>query len=131
MSDWENFLFLVGRVLIGIFFLWKASEKIRHWNDAANILKKKKVPYISYVLPLSTAIQLIGGLSIVLGLYTDIGATFLAIHMIVHMYKVHNFWNMNQGQERNFEKLSFMKDLAILGSLFLFIVIGSGPFSIY
>jgi putative oxidoreductase len=130
MSGWENLLFLLGRVLIGGFFLWKASEKIRHWNDAVSILKKKKVSHISYVLPISTAIQLIGGLSVILGFYTDIGATFLALHMIAHMYKIHGFWNMN-GQERNFEKLSFMKDLAILGELFIFIVIGSGPFSIY
>lgn len=130
MGDWENFLFLLGRILIGVFFLWKAMEKIKHWNESASILKKKKVPYISYVLPISTAVQLVGGAFIVLGLYTDIACAFLAIHMIVHMYKVHNFWNMS-GQEKNFEKLSFMKDLAILGSLFIFIVIGSGPFSIY
>lgn len=131
MEGLESLLFLLGRIAIGGFFLWKAVERMKHWNEAGDALKRKGVPYISYVLPATMLIQVIGGLSVVLGFYARGGAILLLAFMVFHMYKLHAFWKLNHGTEQMLEKLLFMKDLAIIGGLLLLLAVGGGHFSVH
>ena len=96
----ESLLFLIGRILLGAFFLWKAVERMQHWNEAGEALRRKKIPYVSHVLSLSMLFLVIGGLSIILGIYARGGALLLLIYMVAHMYKLHDFWSLGAGTER-------------------------------
>lgn len=127
----ESLLFLIGRILLGAFFLWKAVERMQHWNEAGEALRRKKIPYVSHVLSLSMLFLVIGGLSIILGIYARGGALLLLIYMVAHMYKLHAFWSLGAGTERTLEKLMFMKDLAIVGGLFLILAMGGGALSVH
>lgn len=127
----ESLLILIGRVLLGGFFLWKAAEKVLHWHETNEALRRKKIPYVSYILPVSMVFLVLGGLSVVLGVYARFGALLLLIYMVAHIYKLHAFWSLNAGTERTLEKLMFMKDLAIVGGLFFVLAIGSGAFSVH
>lgn len=131
MEGIESILFLLGRLAIGAFFLWKAIERMQHWNEAGDALRRKGVPHVTYVLPVSMLIQVIGGLSIVLGLYARGGAILLLAFMVFHMYKLHAFWKLNHSTEHALEKLLFMKDLAIVGGLLLLLAVGGGHFSVH
>lgn len=131
MSGIESLLFLLGRIAIGAFFLWKAFERIQHWGAAADAMKRKRVPFISYVLPLSMFLLVVGWLSVVFGFYARGGAMLLLIYMVAHMYMFHAFWNLDKGTEHMLEKLLFMKDFAIVGSLLLILAVGGGSLSVH
>lgn len=131
MNGVEHVIMLLGRLAISAFFLWTAFEKIKHWKMAADFLKTKKVPYVSYVLPVSVALQAVGGISILFGLYTHLGALLLLIYMVPHTYKMHDFWNIESSQERGMAQLGFMKDVAIIGGLLILLAIGGGAFSVH
>ncbi len=131
MSGIESLLFLLGRIAIGAFFLWKAFERMQHWTESAEALRRKRVPYVSYTLPLSMLLLVVGGLSLVLGFYARGGAMLLLIYMVAHMYMFHAFWHMEKGTGHMLEKLLFMKDFAIVGSLLLILAAGGGSFSVH
>lgn len=131
MNGVESLLFLLGRIAIGAFFLWKAFERIQHWSASADALKRKRVPFVSFVLPLSILLLGIGGLSVVLGFYPRGGAILLLIYMVTHMYMFHAFWNVQKETEHMLEKLLFMKDFAIVGSLLMILAVGGGALSVH
>jgi putative oxidoreductase len=131
MHGVENVFILIGRLAICAFFLWTAFEKIKHWKMATDFLKSKKVPLVSYVLPISVGLQVVGGLSLLFGLYTHLGALLLLIYMIPHTCKMHDFWNMEKSEKQSMSKLNFMKDVAIAGGLLIIFAIGGGAFSVH
>jgi uncharacterized membrane protein YphA (DoxX/SURF4 family) len=66
--------------------------------------------------------MLLGGLSIILGVYADLGALVLAILLTVMALKMHDFWNA-QGEAKQPEMIGFMKNISMAGgALFLFAV---------
>ena len=130
MEFLQDLFSLVGRVLISCMFLWAAYEKITHWNASGDYLRKKKIPHVTYVLPIAATLQVVGGLFVLLGLMPRLGAFFLLVYMIPHTYMLHDFWKMNDGEGKLIEKLFFMKDLAIIGGLLVILSVGGGSFAI-
>ena len=64
-----------------------------------------------------------------LGWHAHIGALLLLIVAISACLKMHDFWRM-QGEERNMEKFLFMKEVAVIGGLFMILALGAGHFGI-
>ena len=66
--------------------------------------------------------MLLGGLSIILGVYADLGALVLAILLVAMALKMHDFRNA-QGEAKQPEMIGFMKNISMAGgALFLFAV---------
>jgi putative oxidoreductase len=63
-----------------------------------------------------------------LGFEAKVGALLLIVFVIPSAFKMHDFWNL-QGDERTTQKTLFMKDMAVLGGLVLFLVTGAGRFA--
>jgi uncharacterized membrane protein YphA (DoxX/SURF4 family) len=60
------------------------------------------------------------GLSIILGVYADLGALVLAILLVAMAVKMHDFWNA-QGEAKQPEMIGFLKNISMAGgALFLF-----------
>lgn len=81
------------------------------------------------MLPTAIILQIVGGLSLLLGIYCRLGALILIIFTIPAMIKMHNFWQVDETM-RTIEKTFFMKDVAIVGGLVALSILGSGIFSI-
>lgn len=120
---------LIGRVLISVVFLWGAYEKIKHWHQSMSHIKNKGIPQAQIVLPVMVGLKIIGGLSVLLGWHAHIGALILALVTIGAVIKLHDFWTM-QGPQREMEQMIFMKDVAIIGGLFMIMALGSGHFGL-
>lgn len=129
MEFLQDIFSLLGRVLISAMFLWAAYEKIKNWNATVNYMKTKNIPYLNIILPVGVALKIIGGLSVLLGWHAHLGALLLLIVAISACLKMHDFWRMH-GAERNMEKLLFMKDVAVIGGLFMILALGAGHFGI-
>jgi len=92
-------------------------------------MKVKRVRGISLLLPVAVALQILGGISLVLGLYTHIGALLLIFFTLPATISMHNFWSLS-GRERIQEQSHFLKDIAIIGGLILLLITGPGKYSL-
>ncbi len=126
MAVFDNLLILVARIFIGAFFLWAGATQAIHWKGSTENMQLKKMP--TSLLPAAILMQIIGGLSVLLGFEARIGALLLIVFVIPAAIKMHDFWNL-QGEDRITQKTMFMKDVAVLGGLLLLLVTGAGSFA--
>lgn len=129
MEFLQDIFSLIGRVLISGVFLWAAYEKMRNWNATVAYYKTKNIPQLNIVLPVMVALKVIGGLSVLLGWHAHLGALLLLIVTIISVLKLHAFWEKS-GPEKSMEKLFFLKELAIIGGLFMILALGAGHFGL-
>lgn len=129
MEFLQDIFSLIGRVLISGMFLWAAYEKITHWKQTTSYWKAKKIPQLNIIMPIGMAFKIIGGLSVLLGWHAHFGALLLLIVAIASLSMMHQWWKY-QGAERQSEKLFFLKDIAVIGGLFMILALGAGHFGL-
>lgn len=120
---------LVGRVLLGGIFLLSAFQKVGDWPAAVGQLAFKGINNIPLLLSVATVLELGGSLSVLSGFKTRAGAIALIFFLIPVTLTMHNFW-VYAGAERQMQMAHFMKNLSILGGLFLLVALGPGRISV-
>jgi len=66
---------------------------------------------------------LLGGLSVILGVWADLGALVLAVLLVVMAVKMHDFWKHTDPQAKQGEMIGFMKNIGLAGgALFIFAI---------
>ena len=82
MNHFYSFLYLVARLALGIFFIWKGLFLVNHWTEAMQNLEH----FILYATPLwlilSLVLYFVGGIFVLLGFYTRLGAVLLFINLL-------------------------------------------------
>jgi putative oxidoreductase len=73
--------------------------------------------------------ELFGGLALLFGFLTRIGAIGLFVFLIPTTLYFHHFWNMT-GPDAKAQMVNFMKNLAIMGGLLAIYAWGPGRYSI-
>lgn len=89
----------------------------------------KGVPNAPILLICAAIIELLGGVSVFLGVLARWGAAFLALLLIPITYFMHDFWNLPPEQMQG-ELIHFLSNLAIFGGLLYVCSCGAGKFSI-
>jgi uncharacterized membrane protein YphA (DoxX/SURF4 family) len=113
---------LVGRILFAFMFVMSGFNHLAKAEAMAGYAAYKKVPAPKLANLLSGVLMLLGGLSIILGVYADLGALVLAILLVVMAVKMHDFWNA-QGEAKQPEMIGFLKNVSMAGgALFLFAI---------
>jgi len=113
---------LVGRALIAGLFLHEAWSKFAAYSAAVAYSEAFGVPGV--LLPLAIALELLGGLALLVGFQTRIAALLLAGFCIATAALFHHkFGDRNQ-------LLHFEKDLAIAGGLLVLFAQGAGAWSV-
>lgn len=78
---------------------------------------------------LVAAIDLFGGLAILVGFQTRWAALVLTIFTILTLFFAHNFWTM-EGPARIGNMVNFYKNLVVIGALLMLWTFGAGPYSL-
>lgn len=126
----EDLLMFLGRLFISFTFLWTSYEKIKNWKRTTDYMKGKNVPKVEIIQPVSIALQILGSIMVLTGLYARLGSVFLLIYLVPATLWLHRYWTLQeQSQERKIEQMFFMKDLAITGALLLILAMGPGHWS--
>ena len=111
---------LVGRILFAFMFVMSGFNHLAKAEAMAGYAAYKKVPAPKLANLLSGVLMVLGGLSIILGVYADLGAVVLAVLLVAMAVKMHDFWNA-QGEAKQPEMIGFMKNISMAGgALFLF-----------
>lgn len=120
-------LFLVGRLLIATIFILSGIEKIINFDATTAYMAKvvPQMPMIPFFLFAAAIVELIGGLSIVVGYRARWGALLLFLYLIPTTVLFHHFWDL-EGMEAALQRINFLKNLAIQGGLLYIIAVGAG-----
>lgn len=131
MSLVQHVLALVARVLVSVVFLWGgATQIVFFWDSSVGRLQEMGLPLPMLLLSLAVVGQLIGGLSLLLGLFARWGATILILFLVGVTGLMHNFWiYAPDSAEYVVEAIAFLKNLGLLGGLLMILAFGPGGFA--
>ena len=118
-----NIAFLIGRVIVGGFFLMNGFNHFAQLNMMTGYAKSKGVPAPALAVGGSGVLLLLGGLSLLLGYHPTIGAGLLVIFLLGVSFGIHNFWTVQDQQVKQVEMTNFLKNMAILGLLLMTVAI--------
>jgi uncharacterized membrane protein YphA (DoxX/SURF4 family) len=115
-----DIIVLIGRILFVVLFLFSALGHLTATDQLAGYAASKGVPFPKPAVLISGLLLLAGGISVLFGIWADLGALFLVIFLLPTAYLMHGFWR-ESGEARMNEQVQFNKDLALGGaSLMLF-----------
>jgi putative oxidoreductase len=118
---------LLGRLFFALIFLMAGPNHFKAQTIA--FAASQGVPLASILVPLSGALALAGGLSILLGYRARIGAWLIVLFLIA-VTPMHNFWAVTDPMMHQMQMVMFMKNIAMLGGALLLSQFGAGPWSL-
>ncbi len=116
----EDYGKLPLRLAVGALFLFTGITKAMDFKGVVGFLTMKGFPLAKFMAGLLTVGEIAGGLMLVLGLLTRIGAAILSIILIVALAKVH------AAQLGTQQAIEFYKVLTLLGTTLSLILLGPG-----
>lgn len=108
--------FLLGRIVFGGFFIYNGINHFIQCKSLAQYAEAKKVPASGVAVPASGAALLIGGTSILLGVKPKLGALAIIGFLAGVSPAMHNFWSVEDPNQRMNEMINFGKNIALLGA---------------
>ncbi|WP_444943212.1 DoxX family protein [Microbulbifer sp. ZKSA006] len=113
---------LVGRVLMSLLFISAGWNKIGGYEMTEAFMVSLGIPAL--LLPLVIVIELVGGIGVLLGIFTRISAFLLFLFCLAAAFLVH----LSPGDAA--EMTSFMKNITIAGGFLILTCAGAGRFSL-
>jgi len=119
-----NLQLLIGRVLLSIIFIMAGISKLGAVAGTAGYMASMGIPLPSISVWLVIALEIFGGIAILLGFFTRYAAWALAAFCVVSGYLGHF------QPEDQMQMTMFMKNLAMAGGYMALAAAGAGAFSI-
>ena len=111
-----------GRILISLIFVTSGFSKVSGYTATQGYMEAMGVP--GMLLPLVIAVELLGGLAVMLGWHTRLAAFLLAGFSLLSALLFHaNFGDQMQ-------MIMFMKNISIAGGFLMIVSFGGGAFSL-
>ncbi len=127
----QGFVALLARLaLVTIFVVSTVSNKIPQFSQTVDYMTREGVPIPKAALAGAIGLLLLGGVSLLLGAWTRIGACFLLVFLCAATYYFHDFWTIADPLQRQLQTIQFLKNLAIGGGLLALVAFGAGSWSV-
>jgi uncharacterized membrane protein YphA (DoxX/SURF4 family) len=121
----DTLLFIIGRIILGGFFIYSGANHFIGFGMMTQYAKMKGVPFPAFAQGMTGLMLLLGGLSIVFGIYPSVGIVLLVVFLIPVSLMMHDFWKLEDPQVRMADKINFMKNMALVGALLMLLAIPS------
>ena len=108
--------FLIGRALLGGFFLYNGINHFQQLDGMAQYAKAKGVPAPKAAVAASGALLLVGGASLITGIKPKLGTAAIMGFLLGVSPAIHDFWKQEDPQQRQNEMIHFSKNMALLGA---------------
>ena len=121
-------LSLLARIMLAAIFLGSGINKLLNIQETVATMTKVGIPMPNLLVFGAIAFLLVGGLSVVLGLFTRVGTVLLMIFLVMATYYFHAFWSVPEDQFKT-QMIAFQKNLGLMGGLLFLFANGPGLFS--
>lgn len=109
-------LVLIGRILFVALFFGSALGHLTQTKGMAGYAAAKGVPAPGLAVFGSGLLLLAAAVSLLLGIWPDVGALLLVVFLLPTAFLMHNFWAETNAESKTIEMLMFQKDLALAGA---------------
>jgi putative oxidoreductase len=115
---------VIGRVAIAAIFLLSGLNKLAAPATTIAYIQSAGLPFPPLAFGVSMAVEVLGGIALILGFRTRITATIMALFTLATALSFHtNFTDQNQF-------IHFWKNIAMAGGLLQVIAFGAGRYSL-
>ena len=111
---------LIGRVLFVALFLGSAVGHLTQTDAMAGYAASRGVKMARPATVVSGVMMVLGGLSVLLGVWGDLGALLLFLFLVPTAFLIHGFWRETDPTARQTEMVQFNKDVALAGAALAF-----------
>jgi len=126
---WTDLGSLVARVFLAYVFIWSGVTKLRDREGGLAEVAALGLPLPEVCLALTILCQIVGGLMVLLGFWTWLGALALLGFTAVATLLAHRFSGL-AGGARTQQMTTSLEHLAIVGGFQLLVVHGAGSLSL-
>lgn len=120
---------IVARLLLALMFVLAGLNKFGNLQGTAGYIASGGLPMAGLLAPLVAALEVVGGLMLIVGWQARWAALALALFTLAASIGFHNFWAM-PADKAYIQQLMFLKNLAVAGGLLLVFAHGAGPGSL-
>lgn len=113
---------LIGRILLGGFFLWSGIEKILNFDSLVNYFAHAGFPQPLYIALAVVIVETLGGIAVVADIKVRFSALVLAVYLMIISIIFFRVTNVIQTQV-------FLENMGLVGGLFILGGLGSSKWS--
>ena len=117
LKKYDNIYLLLGRILLGLYFLVFGALKVPTYFDTLSLMISKGVPLSSVLLPITIIVQVLAGFFLIIGQNLRISSLLLVGLTILINIFIHDFWNLTGDPSQAHEAQNFIKNLGIIAGL--------------
>jgi uncharacterized membrane protein YphA (DoxX/SURF4 family) len=117
-----NIGFLIGRVVVGLYYLYSGIMGFVNLDTMAGYAAAKGTPAATLAVLVSHALLLIAGFCILTGYKPFAAVAALVLFFVPVTFMMHAFWAEPAASQMN-QMVHFTKNLALLGSTLMFLAI--------
>ena len=116
-------VFLIGRIITGVYWIFGGYAHFAQAQAMIPWTQSKGVPFPGLAVRGSGAMIILGGLSLLLGLYPLVGIALIVLFIIPVASTMHNFWTIQDPMQRQTDMTMFMKDMSMLGYTLMLVLV--------
>ena len=129
MNKYESILNVLGRIAIAALFLPAGLNKLMGMEGVTSYFASLGLPVVAVLVWVVIAIEVLGGVALILGYKTRLVAIGLAIFTVLASIVGHAFWAAPV-DAAFIAQLLFFKNMAVTGGLLVLASSGAGSISI-
>ncbi|MDN4051980.1 DoxX family protein [Massilia sp. YIM B02763] len=115
----------VGRILVGLLFVWAGIDKVQGWQGALAEVAGGGLPFPPFLLAATIVLQIAAGAAIMLGRWLRPSCWALAAFTALATVLYHGFWQA-AGEARHNELITFMEHVCMVGGLLVLSTLHGG-----
>jgi putative oxidoreductase len=124
-----DLLALAGRILVALIFVISGFSKITGFEGVTGYIASKGLPMPALLAALTIALELGGGILLVIGYKVRIVAVLFFLWLVPTTFLFHRFWGIDPAQAQN-QMNNFMKNVSIMGAMLLLAAFGPAGYSV-
>lgn len=129
MNALQNPFALLARLLLAALFLPAGISKISGFAGTAGYIGSVGLPLPEVGAALAIAVEVLGGVALIVGFGTRWAALALAVFTLVASFFFHAYWAL-PAEQQMMQQLMFMKNIGVVGGLLALAAFGAGAFSL-
>ena len=117
-------LFLIGRILFGATLAFMGLNHFVDLDTMAGYAEFKGLPAPRFSVVASGALLVLGGLGVVVGAFPVVAAGGLAVFLLVSAVTMHDFWSIEDPEDKQSEMTGFLKNVYGAGAALALLAVG-------
>lgn len=116
-------IFLISRIIYGGYFFYSGINHFIRLEMMSGYTASKGVPLPTAFVIITGIMILLGGASIMTGVFPRIGVILLVLFLIPVAVIMHNFWAIEDQMARSFDMVNFLKNFSLAGAALMMLEI--------